>query len=500
MRQLRQHIRFYGLRQSHHPDKFNCLISQQRIEPKLLTSNESGKAQSSPSLSNLTYACKDNIVTRNTNSTAASHALYNYKSPFDATVVELLSREGATCIGKANLDEFGMGSANRNSYYGDVFNPFRPGTVPGGSLGGSAAAVCIPNAKEKSNSEKEVGVGGEVGEVGKALSDFALGTDTGGSVRLPAAYCDVIGFKPTYGRISRWGVIPYAQTLDTVGILARKVDIVQRVYDVINRFDEKDPTSLPVEVRSKIQSVSDGQDESRKFVIGVPEQFVMRELSDTVREKWSEALDKFASLGHKVISINLRSICKALPAYYTIATSEAASNLARYDGTRYGYTAETPENHEQDLMRLIFQNRTESLGKEVQRRIILGNYTLSSESAAYYMMANEVREKLAQDFSSFFTNEHPLLRDASKKKPSEQLCDLMVCPTAMGVAPTVEEYLSQDKESILNGYVNDVFTVPASLVGIPTISMPFDGVGIQLMGQFGDDALVLQAAKLLEQN
>ncbi|KAI3404751.2 HER2 [Candida oxycetoniae] len=463
-------------------DRFNSLISQDIVVPSSPTSSVGGGGSGSAVrlLDGLRYACKDNIVTKNTTTTAASRSLFNYKSPFDATVVKLLSQQGATCVGKANLDEFGMGSANRNSFYGPVINPYNEKAISGGSSGGSAAAVAGSDP----------------------LCDFALGTDTGGSIRLPASYCNVFGFKPSYGRLSRWGIVPYAQTLDTVGVIARDVDTIRKVYRVTNVYDNKDPTSLPEDVRATIQTTQMPPENStrEKLTIGVPEQFIMEQVTPTVRQKWEDVLNKLLDLGHKLESISIKSIIKALPAYYTLATSEAASNLARYDGTRYGYTSKLVDIDGNDqTMKLMYDNRTQSFGEEVKRRIILGNFTLSSESADYYMRANKLRETLNKEVSSFFKNEHVLLKDGQQKQSNSNLCDLLISPTAMDVAPTIEDYVSHDKENILNGFVNDIFTVPASLAGLPSISIPYDGVGIQLMGQYGDDDFVLDVAELIKQ-
>jgi len=447
-RQLTQ-LRCYSTR----GDIFNSIITKCTIA-----------AHNGPLL-NTTYALKDNIVTQDFLTTAASHALYNYQSPFDATVVKLLFENGATCIGKANLDEFGMGSSNLNSYYGAVINPFNEQAVPGGSSGGSAAAVS-----------------------GK-IASFSIGTDTGGSIRLPASYCNVFGFKPTYGRISRWGVIPYAQTLDTVGIISDNVDLVERVYDVLNVEDQKDPTSLPQSVRDSMNTT----DQLSQLTFGIPLHFLFDEVSDQVRSTWIEVMEHLIDLGHKIKFISAKAIRKALPVYYTIATSEAASNLARYDGTRYGYTS-NPVNVNDHPMELIFKNRTESLGPEVRRRILLGNYTLSSESGDHYAKATELREKLTRELSSVFKMEHPLLQDLY----NEQGCDLIISPTAMDVAPTVQESTTKNAENLINEYINDIFTVPVSLAGLPAISVPFNGIGIQLVGQYGDDKLVLHAAKLIK--
>ncbi|RLV93482.1 Glutamyl-tRNA [Spathaspora sp. JA1] len=427
----------------------NAVISNTTIQP----------SQSNGLLSDTTYICKDNIATATGFTTAASKSLENYKSPFNATVVSLLSQAGSTLVGKSNLDEFGMGSSNTNSYFGPTMNPiYTEKRIPGGSSGGSAAAVA------------------------SGLADFSLGTDTGGSIRLPASYCSVIGFKPSYGRISRWGVVPYAQTLDTVGVISKSLDVITKVFSILDVYDEKDPTSLPNSIRKKFNSTSI---KGRKLTIGIPVEFVLDELSSESRNAWSQALTKLQSLGHNIKPISIKSITKSLPAYYTLATAEASSNLSRYDGIRYGYSADEPCTTASSL---IISNRSESLGPEVQRRIILGNYTLSSDSGDHYLKATKVRQELVQEFSKLFKVNHPLLDCGGGE------CDLMISPTSIGEAPTMEQYLNEDNANFLNSYVNDILTVPASLAGIPAISIPFGKVGIQLMGQFGDDNLVLQVA------
>ncbi|EGW31098.1 uncharacterized protein SPAPADRAFT_63024 [Spathaspora passalidarum NRRL Y-27907] len=430
----------------------NVLISSTRVEP---TTGQGPLAGS-------TYICKDNIVTKVGFTTSASKSLENYKSPFNATVVSLLAQAGSKLIGKSNLDEFGMGSSNTNSHFGPTMNPVYPDQrVPGGSSGGSAAAVAA------------------------GLADFSLGTDTGGSVRLPASYCSVIGFKPSYGRISRWGVVPYAQTLDTVGIISKSLNVVRKVFSVLDVYDEKDPTSLPQNIRNEFKPST-----CKQLTVGIPSEFVLDELSPETRAAWSQALTKLQEAGHNIKPISIKSITKSLPAYYTLATAEAASNLSRYDGVRYGYN--NNNQHTKDAMNLIVSNRSESLGPEVQRRIILGNYTLSSDSGDHYLKATKVRQELVEEFSSLFKTKHALVETASGD------CDLMISPTSIGEAPTVEEFLNADNANFLNSYVNDILTVPASLAGIPAISIPFGKLGIQLMGQFGDDELVLQVAETLQ--
>ncbi|CAN3361504.1 glutamyl-tRNA(Gln) amidotransferase subunit A, mitochondrial [Diutina catenulata] len=411
--------------------------------------------------STLTYAIKDNIASAGDITSCASKMLANYTSPFDATVVALLNDAGHQSIGKVNLDEFGMGSANTNSHYGPVVNPRYSVTEPhitGGSSGGSAAAVAA------------------------GLCDFALGTDTGGSVRLPAAYCEVYGYKPTYGRVSRWGVVPYAQTLDTVGILADSVDVLERVFAVVDRYDESDPTSMPEKYRIPAPTPS----EDRKYTVGIPEEFVLDELSPEMRRYWTRVLAWLAEQGHSIRSVSVPSITKSLATYYTIATAEVASNLSRYDGVRYGFSGGVGAFSD------VLHRSRASFGPEAQRRIILGNYSMSSESGHHYLHANQVRRDLVHEFNAVFAQAHPYIASESGE------CDVLVYPTSFGTPPTIEEYETETTENFVVGYVNDILTVPASLAGLPTMSVPL-GQGIQISGQFNDDATVMSVARLFEQ-
>ncbi|KAK6199279.1 amidase signature domain-containing protein [Scheffersomyces amazonensis] len=410
-------------------------------------------------LSGTSFIVKDNIATKVGYTTAASKSLHDYQSPFDATVVRLLRHQGSKLVGKANLDEFGMGSSTTNSMFGPTINPKydNEDRIAGGSSGGSAAAVAAD------------------------MASFSLGTDTGGSVRLPASYCGVVGFKPTYGRISRWGVIPYAQTLDTVGILSKDVDIVEKVYEVLNQYDEKDPTCMTTKVRNNIVSTAKGQ-----LTIGIPEQFIIEELDQDTKIAWELTLHKLVQLGHSLKVVSIPSIKKSLSTYYTLATAEAASNLSRYDGIRYGYKSDN--NNEDDT---IVSSRCESFGQEVQRRIILGNYTLSSESGDHYLKAAQVRQELVQEFNQVFKLPHPLLENELKLNN----CDVLVSPTALSKPPTLKEYDEKNEENFLNSYLNDILTVPASLAGLPTISIPINGTGIQFMTQYGDDSILFSIAR-----
>lgn len=437
-------------------DRWNCLISE---TPSGLASPRA-------------FVAKDNFATKEGFTTCGSKILAEYKSPFTARAVELLENAGYVLAGKANMDEFGMGSSTTNSYFGATVNPRydvdKNPRISGGSSGGSAAAVA----------------GG--------LAEFALGSDTGGSVRQPASYCGVYGFKPTYGRVSRYGLVAYSQSLDTVGVIARDLDTVDTVFLVIDRYDSQDITSMPQWLRQKIRSDATGVPE--KLTIGVPEELLVAELLDDTTDAFSELLARLHHRGHTVVPVSVPAIKKALSAYYTLATAEAASNLARYDGVRYGYTAsEGGETGEQ----VISANRSEGFGSEVQNRILLGNYTLSSESGDHFLRATKVREQLVKELSGVFSQKNHLLTETITNTNG---CHVLVSPTAFGEAPTVEEFRAATASNFLNGYINDVLTVPASLAGIPAMSMPMGdgGVGVQVMGQYGQDEMVLAVSREME--
>lgn len=414
-------------------------------------------------LDGTTYVAKDNFAAGPT--TCGSAMLSNYTSPFDATAVQLLDGAGLLMVGKANMDEFGMGSASIHSHYGPTLNPlFDDPHVAGGSSGGSAAAVA------------------------SKLATFGLGTDTGGSVRLPASYCGIVGFKPTYGRISRWGVVAYAQSLDTVGILAREVEMVQRVFGVLDKYDEKDPTSLSNEIRGHFGAETKAEGPK---TIGVVKELIVDNISPETKENWTKLLSNLVEKGHKVQVVSVPSIRKLLSAYYTLVTAEAASNLSRFDGVRYGLADETTQDSAADL---LSQSRSSGLGAEVQRRILLGNYTLSSESGNHYVKATEIRQKLVEELNQVFAAKNHLLSGTAGD------CDFLICPTATGPAPSVASYKDQTEKNFLTGYLNDVLTVPASLAGIPSISLPFGarGLGMQIMAQHGDDINLLEFSKQIQ--
>ncbi|GIZ37785.1 hypothetical protein CKM354_000122100 [Cercospora kikuchii] len=445
-----------------------------------------------------TIGIKANIVRRpgpeaQQNTVASSKMLQDYNSPFDATVVELLKAAGPFDHDvdiQGSMDEFGMGSHSQYAHEGPVKSLYSRGGVslsPGGSSGGSAVAVA------------------------KGACEVALGTDTGGSVRLPAAYTGVLGFKPSYGRISRWGVIQYANSLDTVGILGRRVEKLEETFALLDKYDARDQTSLSKSLRERIRSQSSRNTE--RLRIGIPIEYNIKELSPIVKRTYLDTLRSLRNAGHSLHAVSLPSTQSALSAYYVLAPAEASSNLAKYDGIRYGHRTSTTDAspHNDPPLPLYTKTRGEGFGDEVKRRILLGAYTLSSEAMDnYFIQAQRVRRLVQQDFDRVFAQQNPLLDPTSESLSEEEdKVDLLLTPTAPTLPPTIEELA---KQSPLESYMNDVFTVPASLAGLPAISVPvpvpeaerakledtdIKTAGMQLIGQFGDDELVLRAAKQL---
>ncbi|KAI9721078.1 MAG: hypothetical protein M1812_002559 [Candelaria pacifica] len=432
-------------------------------------------------------AIKDNICTLDYPTTCASKILFGFVSPYDATVVTKLKNGGAVIAGKTNLDEFGMGSHSTHSPYGPVKNhkASKEHTFSaGGSSGGSAVAVAT----------------------GQCYA--ALGTDTGGSIRLPAAYTGIVGFKPSYGLISRWGVVAYANSLDTVGILANDCKSAKEVFNLIKGHDVRDPTSLPDTSRARIsKAVADAQRKKNNsgLRIGVPAEYNIQELSPVVRQTWARFLKRLQDSGHTISSVTLPTTKQALSAYYILAPAEASSNLARYDGVRYGNRA-----GENDGARgsLYANTRGEGFGDEVKRRILLGAYSLSAEAIGnYFIQAQKIRRMIRSDFNNVFSLRNPLL-PALERNVSGTV-DILICPTAPTLPPTLDSIKNQTPTDT---YMNDIFTIPASLAGLPAINIPvpiaeadrednqspFDTVGMQIIAQFGDDDLVLDIASEIE--
>ncbi|CAL5866658.1 uncharacterized protein PFLUO_LOCUS867 [Penicillium psychrofluorescens] len=440
---------------------------------------------------------KDNICTRDLPTTCASEILDKFSSPFNATVVEQLEAAGAVIAGKTNLDEFGMGSHSVHSRFGPVKNVRQNGdgqdVSAGGSSGGSAVAVAADQCYA------------------------ALGTDTGGSVRLPAAYTGTVGFKPSYGLISRWGVVTYANSLDTVGVLGRKVSTARHVFGLVNQHDARDPTSLSPFSRSRIMSHLQtprlaSRLSSTPLRIGVPVEYNISELTPSVRRAWLLSLAHLQDQGHTIHPVSLPATKHALSAYYVLAPAEASSNLSKYDGVRYGTRADGPDSDSQPEGYLYANTRGSGFGSEVKRRILLGTFSLSADAIDnYFIQAQRVRRLVQQDFNAVFIAKHPLAaadaQDTGRRAQQADV-DVLVCPTAPSAPPRLSDFTRPAAESSpLDAYVNDVFTVPASLAGLPAISVPVtvdgssqdpDVAGIQVVGQYGDDDLVMSVGELLE--
>ncbi|RHZ68436.1 hypothetical protein CDV55_106622 [Aspergillus turcosus] len=460
---------------------------------------ESGKSKSK--VDGRLIAFKDNICTRDFPTTCASGILAKFTSPFNATVVEQLSEAGAIIAGKTNLDEFGMGSHSINSWFGPVRSQrrCREGQVlsAGGSSGGSAVSVATDQCYA------------------------ALGTDTGGSVRLPAAYTGTVGFKPSYGLVSRWGVVAYANSLDTVGILAKNTSRVRDVFRIVNQHDPRDPTNLSPRSRSRIashlqQSALVSRMTASPLRIGVPIEYNISELSPSVRRAWALSMAFLREQGHTIHPVSLPATKLALSAYYVLAPAEASSNLAKYDGVRYGSRCSGPDSGGQPDSYLYAKTRGDGFGPEVKRRILLGAFSLSADAISnYFIQAQRVRRLVQRDFNAVFRAAQPMApsrQNVDAELESEQAgVDVLICPTAPSCPPRLADLVETDSIfSSLNAYTNDVFTVPASLAGLPAASVPVtvgsrdEGsgdaslAGIQIIGQYGDDELVLKVSEILE--
>lgn len=396
---------------------------------------------------------KDNINMIGTTTTCSSKFLANYVSPYNATVVQKLLDAGAVIIAKANMDEFAMGSSNETSAFGPVKNPIDKTRVPGGSSGGSACTVA---AKQCFG---------------------ALGTDTGGSIREPASFCGVVGLKPTYGRVSRYGVVAFASSLDQVGPLTRSVRDSALMLGVLAGSDVHDMTSSSKPVDNYLRDIDKGVKGMR---IGLPKQFFTDKLSNDVKQSLNEAIKTFKNLGAEIVEIDLKSVDAALAVYYIISSAEAASNLARFDGVKYGVRAKQFD----DIVDLYYKSRTQGFGKEVKRRIMLGNYVLSSGYFdAFYNKAKKVQKIISQEFVKAFDN-----------------CDVILAPTVATVAFKLGEK-TQDPVAM---YLSDIFTVPVNIAGIPSISVPCGKnaqglpVGMQLIGKHFDEAKLFRVANAYE--
>ncbi|MFQ5707129.1 MAG: Asp-tRNA(Asn)/Glu-tRNA(Gln) amidotransferase subunit GatA [bacterium] len=414
-----------------------------------IQSGRSGK------LAGLVVAAKDNLVIKGQRVTCASRILENFVAPYSATVIERLRAEDAIIIGKTNMDEFAMGSSNENSYFGAVKNPHDPERVPGGSSGGSCVAVAAD------------------------LTMAALGSDTGGSIRQPASFCGVVGMKPTYGRVSRFGLVAFASSFDQIGPIAKTVADAALILEVIAGPDARDSTSAAQPVPAFSEAV--GRDVAG-LRIGLPREYFAEGLDEEVRKGVESAVECLKQGGAQLVDISLPHTDYAIATYYVLTTAEASSNLARYDGARYGFRA--PEAR--SLEEMYVNSRSQGFGEEVKRRIMLGTYVLSAGYYdAYYRKGQKVRTLIKQDFGQAFQN-----------------CDCLLSPTA----PTTAFKIGEKIDDPLAMYLSDIYTVSANLAGLPALSVPcgLDSknlpIGVQVTGKQFDEEMVLRVGDFIERN
>lgn len=441
-------------------ERLNAFITltPERAREAARAADEHRRAGNISLLSGIPIAHKDLFCTKGVRTTAASRMLAEFVPPYDAFVVERLAQAGAVSLGKTNLDEFAMGSANEHSYFGPCRNPWDTDRIAGGSSGGSAAAVAA------------------------GIVPVATGTDTGGSVRQPAAMCGVTGIKPSYGRVSRYGIIAYASSLDQAGVIARSAEDCALALTAIEGFDPRDSTSLerPVEDHAAALAAADGRLDGLR--LGLPREFFAVEgLDADVRRAVEEAARTYEALGARLVEVSLPRAELAIPAYYVIAPAEASSNLARYDGVRYGYRAPAYT----DLDDMYRKTRAQGFGEEVKRRILVGTYVLShGYYDAYYLQAQKLRRLIAEDYARAFAS-----------------CDLLLAPTA----PTTAWRLGEKGQDPVQEYLQDIYTIGANLAGLPALSHPcgFDAAGLpigcQLIGPYLAETRLLLAAHVFQQ-
>src|SRR5262245_17045224 len=426
---------------------FVTVTADQALAQAAIADRRLARGEAAP-LTGIPLAHKDIFCTAGIKTSCGSRMLDDFIAPYDATVIERLQNAGAVMLGKTNMDEFAMGSSNETSYYGPVRNPWNHDVVPGGSSGGSAAAVAA------------------------RLVTAATGTDTGGSIRQPAALTGLTGIKPTYGRVSRYGMIAFASSLDQAGVLARTAEDAALLLRTMAGFDPRDSTCVDAPVPDYLALLAAGVSGLR---IGVPREYFDAGLDARVRTLVEEAIALYRKLGAKTVDVSLPAVPLSVPAYYVVAPAEASSNLARFDGVRYGYRCENPR----DLLDLYTRTRGEGFGAEVKRRIMTGTYVLSAGYFdAYYLKAQQVRQLIADDFARAF-------RDV----------DVVIGPTS----PTPAFELGAKTDDPITMYLNDIYTIAANLAGLPGIAVPcgfVDGlpVGMQIIGPTFAEARLFTAA------
>ncbi len=436
-------------------NSFLTINSEQALKTAENIDNERLSGKHLPPLSGIPLAIKDNLCTKGIKTTCASKILENFVPPYESTVTGKLLKSGAIMIGKTNMDEFAMGSSTETSAFGPTLNPWDITKVPGGSSGGSAASVAA------------------------GLCYGSLGSDTGGSIRQPASFCGVVGMKPTYGRVSRWGLIAFASSLDQVGPFANNVSDAAEILQVISGKDELDSTTVDVPVPNYLESIS----ESIKGVkIGLIDNCFQHEgLSPDVKESVLGSASLLENLGAEIINLTCPRFNDGIATYYVIAPSEASANLARYDGVKYGFRS----NDQKSLIEMTSKSRALGFGSEVKRRILIGTYALSAGYVdAYYKKAQQVRTLIRNDFDEAF------------KK-----VDVLLAPTS----PTTAFGSGENVDNPMAMYLSDLLTIPANLAGLPAISLPcgFDDsglpIGLQLIGNVFEEAKLLQVANQFEQ-
>jgi len=407
---------------------------------------------SNSSLAGIPIAQKDLFCTKNLRTTCGSKILDNFIPPYSATVIENLEKAGCISIGKTNMDEFAMGSSNETSYFGNVHNPWGENLVPGGSSGGSASAIAA------------------------GIVPAASGTDTGGSIRQPASLCGITGLKPTYGRVSRWGMIAFASSLDQAGPMARTAEDCALLLNEMCSHDIKDTTSLD----ENIPNFEDNLNQSLKGKkIGVVKDLDLASLDNNVVEVYENSLKEFESLGAELVDISLPNLSLSVPTYYVVAPAECSSNLSRFDGVKFGRRSQNPK----DLEELYIQTRSEGFGDEVKRRILIGSYVLSAGYYdAYYKKAQQVRRLIKKDFDEAFSD-----------------VDVIMTPTTRGAA---FEMGSKGSDPI-QMYLEDLFTISANLAGLPAMSLPNGNIdnkpiGLQIIGNFLDESSILNFAHMYQ--
>ncbi len=429
------------------------VLNDHALEQAAETDRRRARGETLSPLAGVPAGIKDNICTKGVTTTCASRMLEQFVPPYSAHVIEKLEEAGAVTLGKLNMDEFAMGSSTENSFFQITHNPRDPSRVPGGSSGGSAAAVAANEAA------------------------FALGSDTGGSIRQPAAFCGVVGMKPTYGTVSRYGLVAFASSLDQIGPLTRDVADSAMVMDCIAGHDSRDSTSIRMD---KLPYASQLGQDIRGIKIALPEEFFGEGLSEDVRKGIQLAARRFQDLGAEIVRVSMPALTHALSAYYIISSAEASSNLARFDGIRYGYRSPDYE----DITSLYKNSRSEGFGEEVKRRIMLGTFALSSGYYdAYYKKALQVRTLITRDYSRIFA-----------------ACDCILSP----VAPTTAYKIGEKTANPLEMYLGDIYTVPVNIAGLPGLSMPCaaasDGmpVGMQLIGPAFSEPLLYRVGYAYE--